>query len=152
MKILVVSDSHRRLDNLVKAYEKENPDIVICGGDYDIDGEELSFIYPDSKYIIVSGNCDYFYSNYPNELKVVIENFKFFVTHGNIYRVKSEYDFIYKKGEELGCDIVIFGHTHRQYLDTTKKVKLFNPGAMIDGEYGIITIEDNKMEFFHKSL
>ncbi|MGF6907208.1 YfcE family phosphodiesterase [Fusobacterium sp. PH5-44] len=152
MKILVVSDSHLRLDKLIEVYEKENPDIVICTGDHDRDGEELSFTYPQSKYIIVSGNCDYYYSNYPSDVFTKIVESKFFITHGHLYNVKNEYETIYKKGKILGCNVIIFGHTHRQFLDTSRKIKIFNPGAMINGEYGIIILKNSEIEFFHKNL
>ena len=59
MKILIVSDSHSRLDNLMKIWEKEVPDIVISAGDYSKDVEELSYVYESYKYYIVRGNCDY---------------------------------------------------------------------------------------------
>lgn len=152
MKILVVSDSHMRLDKLIEAYEKEMPDLVICVGDHDKDGEELSFLYPQTRYIVISGNCDYYYSNYPNEVFIEIEEVEFFITHGHLYNVKSEYETIYKSGERLGSNVIIFGHTHRQFLDISKKIKLFNPGAILNGEYGVIIIEKKKIEFFHKNL
>lgn len=152
MKILVISDSHMRLDKLIKAYEKEMPDMVICAGDHDKDVEELSFLYPQSRYIVVSGNCDYYYSNYPNEVSIEIENLEFLITHGHLYNVKNEYETIYKNGVRLESDIIIFGHTHRQFLDTSKKIKLFNPGAILNGEYGLIILENKEIKFFHKKL
>ena len=42
MKILVISDSHGRLERLISIYEKEQPDVVICAGDHSEDGENLS--------------------------------------------------------------------------------------------------------------
>lgn len=51
MKILVISDSHGRLERLISIYEKEQPDVVICAGDHSEDGENLSFYSPRGKVL-----------------------------------------------------------------------------------------------------
>lgn len=150
MKILVVSDVHRNFNTLLKIYENENPDVVLCGGDHSKDGEELSFVFPNSQYYIVSGNCDIFDRKYSEELIFNLENIKFFLTHGHNYSVKSWYGEIERRGSELGADIVVFGHTHRQFLSQENSITLFNPGAVINGEYGVIEIKQGNINFFHK--
>lgn len=152
MKVLVISDSHQRLNTLMKIYDKEQPDIVICAGDHSRDGEELSFIYPDSKFYIVRGNCDIFERRYEDEMIIELEGFKILLAHGHEYRVKHSYAAIEERGRRLGCDLVIFGHTHIPYLSKKDDIILFNPGAVYDNEYGVLKIEKGEIEFFHKCI
>lgn len=152
MKVLVISDSHQRLNTLIRIYEKEQPDVVICAGDHSKDGEELSFIFPESKFYIVRGNCDIFDRKYEDEMIIELEGFKILLAHGHEYGVKYSYDSIRERGESLSCDLVIFGHTHIQYLSKERGITLFNPGAVYENEYGILNIDNNKMELLHKSI
>lgn len=153
MRILVVSDSHFRLENLISAFEKERPDVVMCAGDCVKDIEELSCIYPKAQYHIVFGNCDYFNFKYQESLILEIEGIKFFLSHGHLYNVKATYSVIERVAKEEMCDIVIFGHTHTPCLVKTENITLFNPGAIKDGNYGVIEFVDRtEIEFFHKSL
>lgn len=152
MKVLVISDSHQRLDTLIRIYEKEKPDVVICAGDHSKDGEELSFVCPNSKYYIVRGNCDIFDRKYDDEMVFELEGLKILLANGNEYRVKYNYISIEERGKLLGCDIVIFGHTHIQYLFSKNGITLFNPGAVYGREYGILEIDGGKFQFYHKSI
>lgn len=152
MKILVVSDSHMRFQKLLNIHELEKPDQVICAGDHSKDGEELSFVYPDTKFYIVRGNCDIFDRKYNDEMILELEGHKVLLAHGHEYGVKYDYGSIRERAKVLGCDIVVFGHTHIQYLDTEDGITLFNPGAVRDGEYGILYIDKNGFEFQHRCL
>jgi len=55
-------------------------------------------------------------------------------------------------GRERGADIVVFGHTHRPFLSDADRPILFNPGPALNGQYGIITIDENAMNFAHKRV
>jgi len=151
MKVLIVSDSHSRLDNLIEIWEKEVPDIVISAGDYNKDVEELSYIYNSSKYYMVRGNCDYRDFNIEDLLEFELLNKKIFLTHGHLFGVKISYDYLRMEAKDRGSDICIFGHTHIPYIEE-KETILFNPGAVKDGLYGIINIENNKINIEHKKL
>jgi predicted phosphodiesterase len=87
MKILVVTDSHGRLDYLMEMYEKERPNIVISAGDYSEDVEELSYIYEESKYYIVRGNCDYMDRTKEDNLEIELDNKKIFITFSVLYEI-----------------------------------------------------------------
>ncbi len=152
MKVLVISDSHQRLDTLIKIYKKERPEVVICAGDHSKDGEELSFVCPDSKYYIVRGNCDIFDRRYDDEMVIELEGLKILLAHGHEYGVKRDYTLIEERGRQLGCQIVIFGHTHIQYLFSKNEITLFNPGAVYGREYGILEIDRGRFQFYHKSI
>ena len=58
MKILVISDSHRRASSIFDAVEA-HPEIdhIIFLGDGVDDFEEVGFVYPNKNYYAVCGNC-----------------------------------------------------------------------------------------------
>ena len=151
MKILIVSDSHGRLDSLMEIWEREIPDVVISAGDYSKDVEELSYIHEESKYYIVRGNCDYMDHNTEDILEFELLDKKIFLTHGHLYGVKTSYDYLKMESEDRGADLCIFGHTHIPYLEKDGMI-LFNPGAVKDGVYGILEIDGNRMKIEHRKL
>lgn len=151
MKVLIVSDSHLRLGNLMKIWEREVPDVVISAGDNSKDVEELSYVYENSKYYIVRGNCDYMDHNTEDILEFEISGKKIFLTHGHLYGVKTSYDYLRMEAKERGSDLCIFGHTHIPYLEK-KDMILFNPGAAKDGLYGILNIKNDEINIEHRKL
>lgn len=151
MKILVVTDCHGHFENLLKAYETEEPQIVFCAGDHSTDVEELSFVKEEAEYYIVRGNCDYYDMKHEDLLKIEVEGKVFLLTHGHHYGVKSTYGLIREAGLNEGVDMVVFGHTHIPYLEK-KEVTLFNPGALKDGLYGVLNIGNGRIDVELKSL
>lgn len=150
-KILVLSDSHGKFNKILGIYEKERPDITVYAGDGISDIEELSYVY-ESQYYIVNGNCDFFEKNYGYIKFLEIENKKILITHGHVYNVKRGLEELRKIMQETNSDIAIFGHTHKEYLETCNGSYLFNPGASEDGKYGLIFIENDKIKFLHKKI
>ncbi|WP_256593134.1 metallophosphoesterase family protein, partial [Pseudomonas sp. 2822-15] len=60
--------------------------------------------------ISVKGNCDF--GNFPEEIIQDVKGTRFFVGHGHLLNVKmTEMNLIFK-GEEVGANVVCFGHTH----------------------------------------
>ena len=151
-KILVLSDSHSYFDKVLKIFEKEKPDIVIGAGDGIKDIEELSYIYPKAEYYMVKGNCDYFDRSHNEENLFEIDNIKIFLTHGHLYGVKRSLSSIKEIGKKLNVSLIIFGHTHKPYIEKDGDITLFNPGATEDGRYGIIILEKGNIELIHKQL
>lgn len=150
MKILVVSDSHGNLENLIKMYEDVLPQIVICTGDVTKDIDELSYIFPDRKYYIVRGNCDMFDRKYDIDLEFDICGKKFFITHGHKYGVK--YDLSKLEKISKNYDFTIFGHTHIPYKNLDKTSTIFNPGSAGMGSFGVIEIQGDTVKCYHKHL
>ena len=151
-KILVLSDSHSYFDKVLKIFEKEKPDIVIGVGDGIKDIEELSYIYPKAEYYMVKGNCDYFDRSHNEENLFEIDNIKIFLTHGHLYGVKRSLSSIKEIGKKLNVSLIVFGHTHKPYIEKDGDITLFNPGATEDGRYGIIILEKGNIELIHKQL
>jgi len=151
VKILVVTDSHGNFQNLINTFEKEEPEIVLCAGDHSTDVEDLSFVKEDAEYYIVRGNCDFYDVKHEDILKIEVEGKTILLAHGHHYGVKSTYDYIREEGKKQEVDLVVFGHTHVPYLEE-EDIKLFNPGALKDGLYGILDITKDKIDIEFKNL
>lgn len=129
MRVLVVSDTHRRNDNYFKVLEKEkNLDLIIhCG---DSEGSEYALSESaDCPVQLVTGNNDFF-SSLPRELEIEIEGYKVWVTHGHNYYVNMGDEFIKEEARARGADIVMYGHTHRPVINESKGVIAINPGSL----------------------
>ena len=150
MKILVLSDSHGEFNNMVELVKRENPDKIIFSGDCSKDCIELSYIYEKIEFVIVKGNMDRSdYSTPDNEIFNMF-GYKTLVTHGHIYGVKSNLNSLHSMAKESQCRVVIFGHTHKRYSNEINDIMFFNPGAFIDGSYGVIFEKDKRINFIHK--
>ena len=75
-----------------------------------------------------------------------------FLKHGHIYSVKRSLSSIKEIGKKLNVSLVIFGHTHKPYMEKDGDMILFNPGATEDGRYGVIILENGNIQLFHKQL
>jgi hypothetical protein len=152
IKIVAVSDSHGNSSCLDKIISIESPfDYLIHCGDGISDLENI--LLPEkSIFICVSGNVDS-YSNIKCKDTVFEEvlEMEFMITHGDFYSVKSGLADIKKAGLENKADVLLFGHTHKQYLKIEDDIILFNPGACANGFYGIINI-GKTAEFLHKQI
>lgn len=153
MRLLVVSDSHRHIANLVSAIEKEpSAEIVYFLGDGYNDIYEARSIFQDRKlFIIVRGNCD-FSSDIPlNDIRSV-DSAKIYASHGAEEQVKLSYVGIKRAALENSCNIALFGHTHENYYSYENGLHLFNPGSIKEGNYGVIDITDSGIMCIHKNL
>ncbi len=128
MKVLIVSDTHKKNDNYFKVVEMHKPDMVIhCG---DAEGCEYAITSAaDCPVHIVLGNNDFF-SNLPRELELDIAGRKVWVTHGHNYYVSLGNERIKQEAIARGMDIVVYGHTHRPLVDISDKVVALNPGSL----------------------
>lgn len=128
MKVLIVSDTHRKNDTYLNILKRHNPDMVIhCG---DAEGSEyLLTEAADCPVHIVSGNNDFF-SQLPRELEVRVGKYKVWVTHGHNYYVSMNNEIIKHEAAARGVDIVCYGHTHRPVIDQTGAVIALNPGSL----------------------
>ena len=129
MKVLIVSDTHGRHDNLETIIEREKPlDLVIHLGDaegaeYYIEG------IAECPLEIVAGNND-FYTKLPIEQEIKISDYKVLMTHGHYYYVNGGMGHIRKAAVERGIDIVMFGHTHRPFFEEDENIIILNPGSI----------------------
>ncbi|MCM1024817.1 MAG: metallophosphoesterase [Roseburia sp.] len=128
MKILIVSDTHRRDDNYFLALKLQKPDMVIhCG---DAEGSEYALTAAaDCPVHIVLGNNDFF-SDLPRELVLEIGPYRAWVVHGHNYYVSMGNESLKREAAARGMDIVFYGHTHRPSVDTEGDVIAVNPGSL----------------------
>lgn len=129
MKILIVSDTHRRHDNLIEILERVQPvDMLIHLGD--AEGEEDYIeVLAGCPVEIIAGNNDFF-SNLPREKSLQLGKYRVLLTHGHYYSVNTGIADIEKEAAARKYDIVMFGHTHRPIIDYGKGVIALNPGSI----------------------
>ena len=88
MKILIVSDTHRKDDNLKKVLEEVKPiDMFIHLGD--AEGSEQfipEWLNPECEVQMVRGNNDFF-SDLDREREIRIGQYQVLLTHGHYYNV-----------------------------------------------------------------
>ena len=161
MKILVVSDTHRKDDNLKLVLSEECPlDMLIHLGD--AEGSEHfipDWVNPECRMEMVLGNNDFF-SRLDREREIDIAGHKAFITHGHYYGVSMGPEGLVDEAKSRGCDIAMYGHTHRPFLDVIEGVTVLNPGSLSyprqEGRrpsYMIIHVDaDGKMDYQQKYL
>lgn len=145
MKILVLSDSHGKEEYVYSILnDNRDADIIIHLGDgendIDLSLREIPGI-TRKRFFAVKGNCDLM-SSLPTTTYENICGYKFYITHGFKQHVKSGVSEIFLDAKNNERQIVLFGHTHRPFYEERDGIHLFNPGAVMRGNYGIITIDD----------
>lgn len=129
MRVLIVSDTHGRHLNLDRALEAVGAvDVFIHLGDVE-GGETYIDAVVECEKHIVKGNNDFF-SDLPREEEFMLGPKKVFISHGHNYYVSLNPEEIKEEGRARGVDIVMFGHTHRPYLDVGEEITVLNPGSL----------------------
>lgn len=137
MKIVVISDSHGNSSGVDKIFREIDFDYLFFLGDGLKDLKD--YLYLENVYA-VCGNCDLF-SVEPNEMEFVLEDKKFFITHGNAYGVKYSLHSLISEGKNRGVDFVLFGHTHNRHVEEIDNMKVINPGTFKNHQGIILEIE-----------
>lgn len=129
MRVMIVSDTHGRHLNLDRALENAGAvDVFIHLGDVE-GGETYIDAVVDCEKHIVKGNNDFF-SELPKEEEFMLGPKRVFISHGHNYYVSLDPESIKEEGRARNADIVMFGHTHRPYLDVDKDITVLNPGSL----------------------
>ena len=143
MKIIAVSDNHGNEMVLKKILQDHpNADYYFHLGDSEMDIKELR------PFCSVRGNVDFDYE-LPSEKIVDLKNHRFLLTHGNIY--SGDPNLIVNSARQQGCDVALFGHTHRFLDKTINGIRIINPGScrhskdMTPASYAVITINDRDL-------
>lgn len=145
-KIIVLSDSHGNVNNMIFAVRQVRPDMMIHLGDCWSDAVRLQKKYPDIPMEHVPGNCDCTLE--PAERILFIEGKKVMICHGHTYHVKSGYLSLELAAREKGAELVLFGHTHRVFYDWHNHLKMFNPGSIgapgfgTPPSYGVLSLDE----------
>lgn len=131
MKILIVSDTHRKDDHLKAVIKHTAPiDMLIHLGD--IEGSEVyipEWVNPECEMQMVRGNNDFF-SSLEREREIEIGTYKVLLTHGHYYNVSLGTEELVEDAKDRKFDIVMYGHTHKPYFDDSKGIIVLNPGSL----------------------
>jgi len=147
LKILVVSDTHRSFEPLLRLAQKyrKTVDLIIHLGDGEDDVDDLRATEPYMAVRNVCGNCDY-RSFAPGSDVIELEKVRIFFTHGHIYGVDYTLDKLAAEARKNNATVALFGHTHRQTCKEVFGVQCINPGSPSkprDGKFGYAILELN---------
>ena len=152
MRILVLSDSHSSQSRAKKAVEIiDGVSMVIHLGDGERDMSFLSKEYDNIELVQVRGNCDYG-STLPAEMLLEVRGKRIFCTHGHLQQVKYGDSLLQKEAEKYNADITLYGHTHRPVTKFENNRYFFNPGSLLDGNFGYIDIVGGGINCVHLNL
>ena len=129
MKILIVSDTHGRHSAFDKALKEAGKiDALVHLGDTEGGEDYIEAVCGCPAYVL-AGNNDFFYDNL-REMEVVFGTKKAFMTHGHYYYVSLGPERIIEEGKMRNADIVMFGHTHKPFLEMIDGMIVLNPGSL----------------------
>ena len=131
MKVLVISDTHRYLQNaedIIKLYGGKI-NTVIHLGDLVNDVKRLSIKFRNINFYNVAGNNDYDY-DVPYEKMITLDGKKLLLTHGHRQRVNYGLLQLGLWAEEKEADAVLFGHIHAPVREYYNNVLICNPGSL----------------------
>ena len=134
MKVLIVSDTHRRDGNLQAVIEAEAPfDMLIHLGDAEGSEDVITAWCKEQnekcQVHMVLGNNDFF-SNLDREKEISIGRYRAFLTHGHFYSVSVGPERLLDEARDRKVQIAMYGHTHKPYLDVKEDVTILNPGSL----------------------
>ena len=128
-KILIVSDSHGRHENLRTIIRNTSPiDMLIHCGDTE-GGEDTIMSMAGCPCEIVRGNNDFF-SNLPAEREFMIGKYNVWLLHGHNFYVSMGPEHLIEEAQSRNTDIVIYGHTHRPSIEHEGPLTILNPGSV----------------------
>lgn len=142
MRILVFSDSHGQTKAMQRAIEAQSTaEAVIFLGDGHTDFEYCKKFLGNKRFYAVKGNND-FQCKYPLRQVLREGGENIYICHGHYEYVKSTLSGLLSKANVNNCKVALYGHTHRQQTDYYDGIHIFCPGALYNGEYGVIDITD----------
>ena len=129
MKILIVSDTHGRHSAFDKALKEAGKiDALVHLGDTEGGEDYIEAVCGCPAYVL-AGNNDFFSDNL-REMEVVFGTKKAFMTHGHYYYVSLGPERIIEEGKMRNADIVMFGHTHKPFLEMIDGMIVLNLGSL----------------------
>lgn len=128
MKVLIVSDTHRKLANLREVIRKTQADMLLHMGDIEGQEEEIREMFGGPCFM-VAGNNDFF-SPLPREEELMIGCYKIWMVHGHHQGVTLGPEYLKEDARAKGVDVVMYGHTHQPYLSVEDDLVCLNPGSI----------------------
>lgn len=149
MRIAVAGDTHGKIKTLIQAFSPLKPDYLFFTGDYYSDGLKIARQL-GVQWTGVAGNCDYGRKG-EKEQQLTLAGHNFYLVHGHQYGVKRNLHSLFYRGQELGADVVLFGHTHVPVCEKVEDIWFINPGSASlprlgsPGSYALIDIGSNNI-------
>ena len=143
-RILVLSDTHRKVSLALRVIPAIKPDAIIHLGDMVSDAEEIEAYFPDIPLYNVRGNNDYAFID--SEKVFTIFGLRFYCAHGHTISVQRGIE----RAKEEDCVAFLYGHTHVGKCEQEDGIMVMNPGSITrprDGifSFGIIEEENGKI-------
>lgn len=130
MKIVVMSDSHGKEENIDKVIaQHQDADMLIHLGDICGDEDYLEAVCP-YPVIMVAGNCDSYMCGLPGERIIDIAGKKCLLTHGHSFNVRRDRIQLAERAKAVGASVAMYGHTHVPEIETYDEVLVLNPGSV----------------------
>lgn len=147
MEIIVVSDNHGKSEVLNRIRQAfPNASAYIHAGDSEMNPTQLE------PFVSVAGNNDYSYP-FPEKRIVEVEQIRILVMHSHTLPWGKSVESLVKIAKIEGCQIAIYGHTHRYDAREIDDVFVLNPGSLYYNRDGskpsfahILINEDNKLK------
>ncbi len=129
MRILVISDSHKRGDIVEKIIKRESEaKHIFFLGDVVGDIEDFEYLYDDRCFHIVAGNCDCGAFKKSVDIETV-EGVRILFTHGHTLGVKYGIERLGNYARDNMCSIALYGHTHISRISYDNGLYIVNPGS-----------------------
>ena len=147
LRYMLLSDSHRAgiwLARAAEIYAQGGFDGVIHLGDVHADARRFAELAGTTP-LCVRGNCDSPLCPAPAERVEALGGARILLAHGDRYGVKSSLTRLSYRAEELACQAAFFGHTHRAFCGYVGGALLLNPGALREGNWAEVTVQEGKI-------
>ena len=136
-RVIALSDSHEMTDRLREAlalaFDRGPVDVLAFLGDGLAEWNMVSNEYLKRKPGLlaygVKGNNDWSRDT-PAEQCFLVNGVRFFLCHGQQYRVKYGLDMLRDAAREREAQVALFGHTHRTCMEWLDGRLFLNPGAI----------------------
>ena len=154
MKVLVFSDSHGAVNYIDEMLFKENDcQTVFFLGDGMSEVTRIMARYPERKFIVAKGNNDW-HSDADTEAYKYIGGVTIMACHGHIFNVRFSLRELLSSAQSVRANVALYGHTHKSamYNDPVTEICAINPGALCDGKYCVMTIENGSFDIDFKTL
>ncbi len=154
MKVLVFSDSHGAVNYIDEMLFKENDcQTVFFLGDGMSEVTRIMARYPEKKFIVAKGNNDW-HSDADTEAYKYIDGVTIMACHGHIFNVRFSLRELLSSAKSVRANVALYGHTHKSamYNDPVTGVCAINPGALCDGKYCVLTVENGSFDIDFKTL
>lgn len=125
MSILIISDTHGLVHEVQEVVKRHQAEAIFHCGDFCVDRTRPPF----SAMTMVRGNCDVERS-VPEEQVSQWRDLLLFQTHGHLYGVKQSLLKLHYRAEQLGANVVLFGHSHFPVCTVERGILFINPGSL----------------------